>query len=156
DGILGGQEKQLSDIVHADAQRAHTSLAAFVYKTLRAAWRARLQLPATVAVLEEEAKEYGRNPVAALVRRESIGSPGDELVAAKVGLMLMVMRSADGVDPRDTAAFTRYVAQEYRLQLEPAARLVTHLFEIPEGLLQLTYLARTLVDHLSAAERQTY
>src|SRR5262245_1846798 len=111
DGILGGQEKQLSDIVHTDAQRAHTSLAAFVYKTLRAAWRARLQLPATVAVLEEEAKEYGRNPVAALVRRESTGSPGDELVAAKVGLMLMVMRSADGVDPRDTAAFTRYVAQ---------------------------------------------
>jgi hypothetical protein len=30
------------------------------------------------------------------------------------------------------------------------------LFEIPEGLLQLAYLARTLVDGLSAPERQDY
>ena len=156
DGILGGREQEIADIVHADVLRVDVSRAAYVYKILRGAWRNTLSLPGAVAALEDEAKEYGRNPVAALVRREAGTSAGGELAGAKVGLMLMVMRSDESIDQRETAAFTEYVAQEYGLGPEPAARLVKRLFEIPEGLLQLTYLARTLVDGLSAAERQDY
>ena len=156
DGILGSGEQAIGDIVHADVQRVHASGASYVYKTLRVAWRNTLPLPGAVAALEDEAKEYGRNPVAALVRREAGTSAGRDLAGAKVGLMLMVMRSDESIDQRETAAFTEYVAQEYGLGPEPAARLVKRLFEIPEGLLQLTYLARTLVDGLSAAERQDY
>jgi len=70
--------------------------------------------------------------------------------------MLMVMRSDESIDPREAAAFTEYVAQECRLGPEPTARLVKSLFEIPEGLLQLTYLARTLVDGLSVEERRDF
>ncbi len=156
DGVLSGAEKDIGDIVHADLQRVHTSRAAYVYKTLRVAWRNTLRLPEAVAPLEDEAKEYGRNPVAALVRRETGISAGVELAGAKIGLMLMVMRSDESIDQRETAAFVEYVAQECRLGPEPAARLVKSLFKIPEGLLQLTYLARTLVDGLSAEERQDF
>src|SRR5262245_15000361 len=110
DGILGGGEKEIGDLVHADAQRVHTSLAAYVYKTLRAAWRNALRLPGPVAALEEGAKEYGRNPVAALLHREAGASPGGELASAKIGLMLIVMRSDESLDERELAAFTGYVA----------------------------------------------
>ena len=122
DGILGSGEQAIGDIVHADVQRVDVSEAAYVYKTLRVAWRNTLALPGAVAALEDEAKEYGRNPVAALVRREAGTSAGGELAGAKVGLMLMVMRSDESTDQRETAAFTEYVAQEYRLGPEPTPR----------------------------------
>jgi hypothetical protein len=42
-----------------------------------------LKLPRTVTTLEDEAKEYGRNLVAALVRRETGTSADVELVGAR-------------------------------------------------------------------------
>jgi uncharacterized tellurite resistance protein B-like protein len=156
DSILGGGEKEIADIVHGDVKRAHASRAAYIYKTLRVAWRKRLQLRGAVASLEEKAKEYGRNPVAALLDREAEISTGRELAGAKVGLLLLVIRSDESVDQKETAAFTHYVASECRLSPDRAARLAKSLLSIPEELLQLTYLARALVDALSAAERQQY
>jgi uncharacterized tellurite resistance protein B-like protein len=156
DSILRGGEKEIADIVHADVKRVHTSGAAYVYKTLRVAWRKRLQLPAAVASLEDEAKVYGRNPVAALLHREGVMPAGSELAGAKLGLMVLVIRSDESVDQKETAAFERYVADECRISLERAARLTKQLLGIPEELLQLTYLARTLVHALGAAERQQY
>jgi uncharacterized tellurite resistance protein B-like protein len=156
DSILGGGEKEIADIVHADVKRAHVSRAAYVYKTLRVAWRKRLQLPRAVASLDDEAKEYGRNPVAALLHREAGISAGRELAGAKVGLMSLVIRSDESVEQKETAAFTHYVASECGLSPDKAARFVKSLLSIPEELLQLTYLARALVDALSAADRQQY
>ncbi len=69
DSILGGGEDKIADILYADVKRVHASRAAYIYKTLRVAWRKRLQLPEALASLEDEAKEYGRNPVAALLLR---------------------------------------------------------------------------------------
>jgi uncharacterized tellurite resistance protein B-like protein len=156
DTTLAGREKDIADIVHTDLGRVQTSTAAYVYKTLRVAWRRRLQLPGDVASLEDEAKEYGRNPVAALLRREVGISAGGELAGAKIGLMLMVIRSDEAVHQKETAAFSQYVANECRLSPDNAGRLVKSLLSIPAELLQLTYLARTLVDGLSTTERQEY
>src|SRR5439155_13635408 len=139
DSILGGGEKKIADIVHADVKRVHASRAAYVYKTLRVAWRKRLQLPGAVASLEDEAKEYGRNPVAALLHREAGISAGSELAGAKVGLILLLIRSDESVDKKETAAFRQYVANECGLSPDKAAGLAKSLLSIPEEPLQLTY-----------------
>ena len=69
--------------------------------------------------------------------------------------MLMVMRSDESTDQRETAASTDTSRRNTGSAPSPPAPREAPLRD-PGRAAQLAYLARTLVDGLSAAERQDY
>ena len=108
-----------------------------------------------MARLEREAEEYGRNPVLSLARRAG-GTAIDELDAARIGMVLLVLHSDDTVHDHELEAFRAFVAREAGVAADAAGPLVQQLLEIPDELLELTYLARTIVDGTTSDERRAF
>jgi uncharacterized tellurite resistance protein B-like protein len=155
DDVLSGTEQEILNLIGARVDDVGTSPVAYVTKTLRLAWRRTLDLSPEVARLEREAQEYGRNPVLALARRAGWTSI-DELQAAKIGMVLLVLYSDDTVHDHELEAFRMFVAREAGLDPDASSALVHHVLQIPEDLLELTYLARTIVAGTTGDERRAF
>lgn len=155
DEVLSGTEREVLNLIDARVDDVGTSPIAYVTKTLRLAWRRTLDLSPEVARLEHEAQEYGRNPVLPLARRAG-GTSIDELQAAKIGMVLLVLHSDDTVHDHELEAFRVFVAREAGLGPDPAKALVHHVLQIPDELLELTYLARTIVEGTTMDERRAF
>jgi uncharacterized tellurite resistance protein B-like protein len=155
DEVLGGTEQQILNLVASRVDDVGTSPITYVTRTLRLAWRRSLQLPPEVARLEREAEEYGRNPVLALARRAG-GAAIDELHAARIGMVLLVLHSDETVHEHELEAFRTFLAREAGLDPDAAGPLVHQLLQIPDERLELTYLARTIVDGTTSDERRAF
>jgi uncharacterized tellurite resistance protein B-like protein len=156
DRIVADVERQILEISDAELGKVHVPVLGYVLKTLRLAWRRRLSLPPAIAAAEAAAREYAENPVAALLARHSPEAGDAELLGAKLGLVLLVLRTDDAVGPAELDAFAGYAAQECARPADEAKQLVDRLLTIPTDLLELTYLARVLVEGLDPAQRRTY
>jgi uncharacterized tellurite resistance protein B-like protein len=155
DDVLSGTEREILNLIGSRIDGAVTSPIAYVTKTLRLAWRRSLPLTPVVARLEREAEEYGRNPVLSLARRAG-GTAIDDLHAARIGMALLVLHSDDTVHDHELEAFRAFVAREAGVAPDAAGRLVPQLLEIPDELLELTYLARTIVDGTTRDGRRAF
>lgn len=155
DSVLSGTERELLDVITSRIESVGTSPVAYVTKTLRTAWRRSLPLTPAMARLEREAEEYGRNPVLSLARRAG-GTAIDELHAARIGMVLLVLHSDDTVHDHELEAFRAFVAREAGVAPAAAGPLAHQLLEIPDELLELTYLARTIVDGTTSDERRAF
>jgi uncharacterized tellurite resistance protein B-like protein len=155
DEVLSGAEREILTLIESRVDAVGTSPIAYVTKTLRLAWRRSLPLTPEMARLEREAEEYGRNPVLPLARRAG-ATAIDEVHAARIGMVLLVLRSDDTVHEHELEAFRTFVAREAGVALDVAGPLVHQLLEIPDELLELTYLARTIVDGTTSDERRAF
>lgn len=79
-----------------------------------------------------------------------------EVVGAKLGLALLVLHAHEKVGAAEHEAFAALVARQVRLADGEAGRFAERLLAIPSDLLELTYLARVLVDALDPAQRRAY
>jgi uncharacterized tellurite resistance protein B-like protein len=71
-------------------------------------------------------------------------------------MVLLVLHSDDTVHDRELEAFRTFVTREAGIAPAAASPLVHELLEIPDELLELTYLARTIVDGTTSDERRAF
>lgn len=92
--------------------------------------------------------------------RSLVHTPGRRAVtrlrAAKIGMVLLVFHSDDTVHDHELEAFRMFVARKAGLDPDASSALVHHVLQIPEDLLELTYLARTIVAGTTGDERRAF
>ncbi|MCB1327677.1 MAG: TerB family tellurite resistance protein [Spirochaetales bacterium] len=79
-----------------------------------------------------------------------------DIVAAKIGLVLLMIHSDQKVEQDERDFLVRRVQAELRLEGPDATRLADQLLEIPEERLELVHLGRTLAGGVSEDERRVF
>jgi uncharacterized tellurite resistance protein B-like protein len=97
-----------------------------------------------------------RNPISPILK-EMISSEDlqkNEIIAAKLGLALILIHADMVFDEREKKAFREFVKKECRVENSTLDELVTKILAIPEENFEMAYLGQVLTDSASDQERQ--
>lgn len=151
DDILKEEEKMIVEIFEKKLKSGSASVFGNIVNRIR---NSLVQKKSDT--IKDDSREYSMNPIAPHLRR-LMGSdrlPELELIAAKLGLAIIMIHSDMEFHEKERSAFEDMVCRECTIPKERAGDVASELLNIPDTHFDIAYLSRIIADSTDEAERR--
>ncbi len=149
DEILQEEEKEIYDLLEQKLKSVNMLTSVNLFSRIKR--KIKENLP-----INESAAEYTKNPISPILKR-LIGEenlPDIEIIAAKLGLAIIMIHSDMEFHENEKKAFEDLVKEECNLNEDKAKEIASQLIEIPDNYFELSYLSRLITDSVNEEERK--
>lgn len=151
DDILQKEEKAIVDIFEKKLKSGSASIFGNVIKRIHSSLVRKKS-----DTIQDDSREYSMNPIAPHLR-ELLGDdrlPELELIAAKLGLAIILIHSDMEFHEKERSAFEDMVCRACSIPKERAGDVASELLNIPDTHFDIAYLGRIVTDSTDEAERK--
>jgi uncharacterized tellurite resistance protein B-like protein len=150
DDVLKEQEKEILDFLTQNINSNSLPYFNHIFKKIKSSIFTKNSFSE-----DKLAVEFTKNPIAPLLKThvDEGKIKNIDLVAAKLGLALIVIYSDMSFDKEEKNAFEELVKKECMIDEKKFIDLVNKIYLIPENYFEMTYLCRFITDSSTESER---
>jgi uncharacterized tellurite resistance protein B-like protein len=143
DEILKDEEKVIFETLEKKVKKINVSVIGNVIRRIK------------VKTVHDSASEFVKNPIFPILKKYLADAESKklEIVAAKLGLVLVLIHSDMEFHEKEKEAFKEIVKDMCDVNEEKTERFISEIISIPDDYFEISYLSRIMVDNTQKEER---